>query len=105
MLSFPCWDKAAKMRQSNKKEKDLKTGDLLGLILTQHTGYVASAVFSLFFKRTHVQFSNFVGTLFRFSPCREQSWVCSGEVLIPFQVYSTSGVDPMCSTPWSRVVQ
>ena len=34
-----------------------------------------------------------------------QSWVYSGVVPIPFQVYSRSGVDPMCSTPWSRVVE
>ena len=31
-----------------------------------------------------------------------QSWVYSGIALIPFQVYSRSGVDPDCSTPWSR---
>ena len=31
-----------------------------------------------------------------------QSWVYSGVALIPFQVYSRSGVDPLCSTPWSR---
>ena len=32
-----------------------------------------------------------------------QSWVYSGVALIPFQVYSRSGVDPDCSTPWSRI--
>ena len=32
-----------------------------------------------------------------------QSWVYSGVALIPFQVYSRSGVDLDCSTPWSRI--
>ena len=31
-----------------------------------------------------------------------QSWVYSGVALIPFQACSGSGVDPMCTTPWSR---
>ncbi len=35
--------------------------------------------------------------------CVRQSWVYSGVALIPFQVYSRSGVDPDCSTPWSRI--
>ena len=34
-----------------------------------------------------------------------QSWVYSGVALIPFQAYSRSGVDPICSTPRSRVVE
>ena len=33
----------------------------------------------------------------------KQSCVYSGVALIPFQVYSRSGVDPDCSTPWSRI--
>merc|ERR1711963_78158 len=33
----------------------------------------------------------------------KQSWVYSGVALIPFQVYSRSGVDPDCSSPWSRI--
>ena len=36
-------------------------------------------------------------------PYQKQSWVYSGVALIPFQVYSRSGVDPDCSTPWSRI--
>ena len=32
----------------------------------------------------------------------DQSWVYSGVALISFQIYSRSGVDPHCSTPWSR---
>ena len=32
-----------------------------------------------------------------------QSWVYFGVALIPFQVYSRSGVDTDCSTPWSRI--
>ena len=32
----------------------------------------------------------------------KQSWVYSGVALIPFQVYSRSGVELHCSTPWSR---